>query len=415
VNFDARFDCARAVADTVLFEGYSLYPYRPNATKNQLRWQFGVLVPRAASEATRTDPWWMETQCLMTSDAARVEGKLRFLRIRRRTVESMAGEELPLLEVDGQLLVSWDEGELCEIDVTHALDSAASERRIALDGNQMSETIRDAQGREVARVRRSRAPLELRIAVESSALGAGLLKLRARCENVSACAAPAAPRHDTIRWATLGTHLLLAVEAGEFVSLLDPPAAAVGAAEQCRNVGTYPVLVGEPGRRNLMLSSPIILYDHPAIAPESPGDLFDATEIDEILTLRTLLLTEEEKRLARATDSRVKAVVDRAESLGDESWARLHGAFRPTDVIRIGESEVTVGSRVRLRPGTRRTDAQDLFLEGRTATIHEVKRDVDGRFCLAVTVDGDPAVELNVWHGRYRYFYVDEVEPLHDD
>src|SRR5690349_12588719 len=106
------FDRARAVADAVLFEGYALYPYRPTSTKNQLRWQFGVLAPRTASEATKSDPYWLETQCL-TSGA--VEGVLRFLRLRRRIVETPEGAATSSLDVDGRLLVPWDEGELCEL------------------------------------------------------------------------------------------------------------------------------------------------------------------------------------------------------------------------------------------------------------------------------------------------------------
>ena len=97
---------------------------------------------------------------------------------------------------------------------------------------------------------------------------------------------------------------------GEFVSLLEPPPEFQEAAAACSNVGTWPVLAGEPGQRDTVLSSPIILYDYPQIAPESPGDLFDGTEIDEILSLRILTLTDEEKsamrrsRRARAANSR---------------------------------------------------------------------------------------------------------------
>jgi hypothetical protein len=94
------------------------------------------------------------------------------------------------------------------------------------------------------------------------------------------------------------------------------------------NRHTFPVLVGEPGQRDVMLSSPIILYDHPQIAPESPGDLFDSTEIDEILTLRILTLTDEEKREARATDERARRILDRSEAIPPEIFERLHGAVR---------------------------------------------------------------------------------------
>ena len=228
-----------------------------------------------------------------------------------------------------------------------------------------------------------------------------------------------------------------------FLSLLDPPEWAKPAAEACQNLHTWPVLIGDEGRRDAMLSSPIILYDHPTIAPESPGDLFDATEIDEILTLRTMALTEDEKREARATDERAAAIIDRVDNMPPELLERLHGAVRylkgvegdagrggraaswcrggtrgPTGRCRRRPtgwwwpgSSVAKGSRVRLRPGQRRADAQDMFLAGREATVEAVFLDVDGNRHLAVTLDEDPAADLQRWHGRYLYFSPDEVEP----
>jgi hypothetical protein len=167
------------------------------------------------------------------------------------------------------------------------------------------------------------------------------------------------------------------------------------------------VLAGAPGQSDLLLAAPIILYDHPQVAPESPGDLFDATEIDEILSLRTLALTEEEKRLARATDDRAAAIIDRVEAMSAPTLERLHGTIR--------RAPLGPGSRVRLRPGRRRSDAQDMFLDGMVATVQVVMQDVEDHDCFAVTVDDDPASELFLWHGRYLYFYPDEVEPLPED
>jgi hypothetical protein len=201
------------------------------------------------------------------------------------------------------------------------------------------------------------------------------------------------------------------------------------------------VLIGEEGRRDAMLSSPIILYDHPTIAPESPGDLFDATEIDEILTLRTMALTEDEKREARATDERAAAIIDRVDAMPPELLERLHGAVRylqevegpppavpelvpwwdpgadatvspGTDGVVVAGVRLAKGSRVRLRPGRRRADAQDMFLADRLATVEAVFLDVDGARHLAVTLDEDPAADLQRWHGRFLYFSPDEVEPL---
>jgi hypothetical protein len=246
---------------------------------------------------------------------------------------------------------------------------------------------------------------------------------------------PTAGRDAVIRRSLVAVHTLVAVDEGRFLSLFDPPRFAEPAVASCAQEGTFPVLIDD----SVVLSSPIILYDRPAVAPESEGDLFDATEIDEILALRVLTLTEDEKREARGTDPRSAAVMDRIEAMSPASFEALHGTFRSispvgparepgeferwwepavdasfdpwTDTVRIGGAEVGKGSRVRLHP-TRRADAQDLFVAGRDATVSGVFRDVDDDVQLAVVLDEDPGAELHQWHGRYLYFHLDEVEVL---
>ena len=124
------------------------------------------------------------------------------------------------------------------------------------------------------------------------------------------------------------THTVLRATGGEFVSLTDPPERLRAAAAACQNVGTWPVLVGEPGQRDTLLASPIILEDHPRVAPESPGDLFDGGEIDQLLVLNILALTEEEKAEMRAADPRTRAILERTEALTPDQLMRLHGAIR---------------------------------------------------------------------------------------
>ena len=170
-----------------------------------------------------------------------------------------------------------------------------------------------------------------------------------------------------------------------------------------------------------MLSSPIIMYDHPGVAPESPGDLFDAGEIDEILSLRTLTLTDAEKREARATDPRAKAIVDRVDALPEEVFARLHGAVRSLrsvapedDAVTIDGVRVTRGSRVRLAPRRSGTDAHDVFLRDRTARVHAVLLDVEDERHVAVVLEDDPGADLHEWYGRYYYFAPAELIPIED-
>lgn len=430
------FERARAVADAVLFEGYSLYPYRPTSTKNQLRFQFGVVAPRAFSEVDRGDPWWTETQCLVSSSSpgaapARVRGVVRFLRLRRRTIEGPSGERLESLDLredeggDGELLIAWDEGEVHEIPFTCDLGAGACAFPFALGADEDVDVVHDGRGALAARVIRARAAIEGAIHVEAEPI-AGCVRLRVRVENGTAFAhaSERSARDRALLSSLLGTHVLLSVsgegEAAAFVSLIDPPESAHEAVAACRQTGLWPVLAGDPGSCDVVLAAPIILYDHPQVAPESPGDLFDATEIDEILTLRTRLLTDDEKREARATDARVAALIDRVDAMTGADLARLHGATRelrwsdgrPVRTARLDGVAIAPGSRVRLRPGPRRTDAQDLFLVGMTATVRAVVRDVEDRECLAVTVDDDPGAELHAQRGRYHYFFLDEVEAL---
>jgi hypothetical protein len=408
------FDDVQAVADAVLFEGYALYPYRPSATKNRMRWQFGVLAPRGWSESAGAggDPWWQETQCLIEpaeagGPDAHLTGRCRFLQLRRR--EGSAPSP------------TWDEGDTREVDFEVALATAAAR------GEQVVPFLIPGGTETRDGVEHRRWPISgvIRVTVEPLEGARPLAKLRLRVENVTAWTLPGAPRDEAVRGSLLGCHVLLAVSDGRFLSLLDPPPWAAAAAAGCRNVGTYPVLAGPAGCSDVVLSSPVILYDHPAVSPESPRDLFDSTEIDEILTLRVLTLTDDEKREARASDPRVAALIDGVERLGPEAMSRLHGgarelhdvqppsAERPAPMsLRVGAATVGPGSRVRLRPGSRRTDAQDMFLDGMTATVEAIVRDVEDRDCLAVTLDGDPAAELLRWQRRFLYFHPDEIEPL---
>jgi hypothetical protein len=286
------------------------------------------------------------------------------------------------------------------------------------------EPIHDEQGRLAGRVVREHRAVEGAIRISGARLFAShpLLAVRIRIENLTLTDAPAAPRGEMLGAFLVGTHTLLALTAGEFISLLDPPPWAEDAARACENVGTWPVLVGPPEGRRQMLSSPIILADYPEIAPESAGDLFDATEIDEILTLRTMTLTDDEKREARATDPRAAAIIDRVDGMGAAELDRLHGAIRAPrelpdavpgrDRIEIAGVTVARGSRVRLCPGLGRADAQDMFLAGRVGRVEGVFLDLEDKRYLAVTLEGDPAAEFHRWHGRYLYFAPDEVEPL---
>ncbi|MFG2844163.1 hypothetical protein ACGF12_13475 [Kitasatospora sp. NPDC048296] len=449
-GIERGFAAARQIADAVLLEGYVLYPYRASAAKNQLRWQFGVLVP---PEYTRQggEHSHQRTECVMEARGDdRLAVELRFLRVQRRTVERATAtggfEPVERLELADRVLVEWDEGVEERIELLLPVDELIDEgvqRGFRLPGVGSTELLNE-DGTAVGRLLRRREQIDglVRLTVEELPGPYRAQRLTAVVENASDWTPEQqAGREEALPRSLVSVHLLLGLEHGRFLSVTDPPEWARPAVERCRNERTWPVLAGPEGGSRVMLSSPIILEDHPRIAPESLGTLYDATEIDEILALRTAALTEDEKREARGTDERAGAVIDLAESMPPEVLERLHGAIRglreitggagdaeqpwwdpgndpqvdpERDRVLVDGCPVGAGSRVLLRPGRRRTDAQDLFLDGRTGVVEAVLHDVDGSVHLAVTVEDDPGADLWRAQGRFRYFQPDEVTPLEE-
>jgi hypothetical protein len=176
---------------------------------------------------------------------------------------------------------------------------------------------------------RERRVVEGVVEVSASEIEPCLFRLTIRTSNRTPLVdAGGSDRNGASLSALVSTHAILGVEGGEFVSLMDPPGPWRGAAAACRNVGAWPVLVGEEGKDNMMLSSPIILYDYPQVAPESPGDFFDGAEIDEMLALRIMTLTDEEKGVMASVDERAGALLARTEALAREPLLTLHGTVR---------------------------------------------------------------------------------------
>lgn len=307
---EARFAVARHVADAVLFEGYVLYPYRASAAKNRLRWQFGVLVPPSWSAAAEEHDF-QYTECLMEPrTGAELAVEVRFLRAQRRTVEELRedGTYAPTgeLRLADRVLVAWDEGVEERVTLVVPVGELRGEGTalpFTRPAAEEVEEVTDADGRVLGRLVRRREEISGTLRISAAELDGPyrVERLSVTVENTSSWTAERdTDRHAALPYSLVATHTLLRLDGGSFLSMTDPPEWAKGAVATCRNLHTWPVLAGEPGRDDLMLSSPIILEDHPAIAPESPGALYDATEIDEILALRTAALTDEEKREARA-------------------------------------------------------------------------------------------------------------------
>ena len=335
-------DAAKKIAEAVLYEGYLLWPYRRSARKNQQRWTFGGVYPRAYSEARgEDDPWIMQTQCLVLGDGeTAVEVKVRFLHVVERKVNQKNPEGtlefVDELRVGGERYLSWDEATERELAVGRLKlsDLLGSPRQVDIDIPEGSreEPLAEPSGEVVGAVVRGWRSLRGVIEVGAEPLQGGLFRVTVRITNTTPWGGE--DRESTLKQTFVSTHTALEVEGGDFISLIDPPEELREAAEACENLKTWPVLVGEEGERNMMLSSPIILYDYPQIAPESPGDLFDGTEIDQMLILNVLNLTDEEKEEMRASDPRGREILERCESLSPEELMKLSGTFREIRMLR---------------------------------------------------------------------------------
>ena len=433
---EARLRRARTVADAVLYEGYLLYPYRASSGKNRTRWQFGVLGPPGAADRGLGEADSMTLHTLLTgvTDASALTVHLRFLQLQHRQVHDPSGTAVESLALDGRTELTWDEAVEQERTVTFPLGEHAPARAVAVDGGREVESL-DGGGCVVRR----RWPLSARVTATATRHG-GLTLLEVRVANTH----PDRPgtKSDATRTSLLGAHLLVEADRCAFVSMVDPPDEAKALVRGVQQDRCWPFLAGEEGDTDLLLGSPIILYDYPELAAESAGALFDATEIDEILTLRVMTMTDAEKAEARATDPRAAAIIDRCDAMTPGDLQQLHGIFRDpqgpvggpptftdtggqpwwdpatdasvdpeTDVVVVDGVPIRKGSLVRVRP-KRRADAQDLFFADQVARVTAVLFDVDGDTHVALVLEDDPAGDLHEWYGRYFYFAPDEIEPL---
>jgi len=470
------------IVNAVLYEGYMLYPYRPSSVKNRQRWTFGGVYPQAYSVAQDgADPWIMQTECLVQGDArTELDVEIGFLHLVEREVGALTPplpvwqdltvppyRKVEMLEVGERRHYAWQEATPQRVNVGKlsiaTLSGPAHDVPFAFPGSREIEPLNAANGEVVGVLVRTRQPIEGKIELRAESVADAAFRLTVRIQNSTPLEMGEGMQRDAVSLhALVSCHTILRVRAGEFASLMDPPAPLAAAASECTNIGAWPVLVGDGAERDTLLSSPIILYDYPQIAPESPGDLFDSTEIDEILTLRILAMTDEEKREMAAVDERARALLERTEQLAPEQLQKLHGSMRqlrpvtPVDesvdarpkppwedlgrpvasvdesvraetkppweeldalprlaYLRVNGVELRVGDPVRLKPRGN-ADIFDMALSYKLATIESIERDFENRVHVAVTVDDDPGRDFGLERmpGHRFFFRPDELEPL---
>jgi hypothetical protein len=417
------FDAVQRIADAVLFEGYILYPYRPSAIKNRKRWNFGTLWPREFAEAQQPpESCSFHSEMLIEPGAdCALDLRLRFLQL--------AASDSP----DPQ---AWEQGVVRSktIEDIH-LAQIQLPRAIRLDLGQPSpeeEIVTPASLHHCLAILHLQAELLLE----------NLYRLQITLANETPLLKDARNARATVQsLAFTSAHLLVHVRNGAFVSLLETPPLFSALTASCTNQGVFPVLVGDPGARTMMLCSPIILYDYPAIAPESVANFCDPTEMDEMLALRVLTLTDAEKAEMRAADPRSRLILERTEAVPEEYLLKLHGVIRgmqpsaaltlaqdPADAIqpwnpfeekpgvdsiKVFGIELRKGDRVRIWP-QKRADILDMTVEGKLATIEAIEQDLEDHVQFAVVFDDDPGKDMGLLRqaGHRFFFSPDEIEPL---
>jgi hypothetical protein len=298
-----NFGAVEKIAAAILYEGYILYPYRPTAIKNRQRWNFGTLYPRVYAQAQRPEePYRLVAECLVAADAeASLDVRLRFLQLVRQP-------NAPAL--------AWDEAVERTSEHTNLLLTA-------LIASPLSLTVQ------------MDGDLQIDLSITVQMLENGAARLRLEVQNATHLPnGTGATRDEALPLSFVSAHLLLGVAHGQFVSLLDPGETYRESAAACANQGVFPVLAGDEPERSIMLCSPIILYDYPKIAPESEGDFFDGTEMDEMLTLRVLTLTDAEKQEMLNGDPRARRILERTEALTSDAMLKAHGVIRGLRDIR---------------------------------------------------------------------------------
>jgi hypothetical protein len=364
-------DHLEELVTSLLWEGYALYPYTPGATKNATPTPFGIVYPPAYA-----------TECPGAFDHARLE------------CVADAGPDTTLTAMLRYLAPSGER-------------HVAVERRLELGPVALGERV-------------SRRFDRGRFTIRSERRADGTASVRCCVHNTSE--APAGlDRAGALARSLISTQLLVRIEGGRFRSPLD---------NASTSVNTYPVLATDTD--DAVLGTTYALPDHPRIAPESRGALFDSTEIEEALLLHVQVLSDAERAEIEHADPAVREMIARAAAATPDDIIALHGRVEIRDPVTTsppqeppnlpdpaaGAPEAVVegvrfarGIKVVIRPGPD-ADIQARMLDGRIATIERILTDYDGKTHLGVTIDDDPGQDLMRETGRLLYFFAPEVEVI---
>jgi hypothetical protein len=370
--------------DSLLYEGYALYPYTPGATKNATPTPFGIVYPPVYAATLPSTFDRLELRCaLVAPPDAVLRGEVRCLVASGHRHTAAAHT----LDLPGAMV--------------GALGAQPAEKEVTVDAG-------------------SGPPLRVGLRLGARRLDRATYEVWLRAENRTLVSS-GLDRGGALARSLLATHPVLRVTGGRFVSPLE---------RACPSINTFPVLATPED--DVVIGATIVLPDHPQIAPESRGELFDSTEIEEALLLHVQALSDSEREQIERQDPAVREMIARAAAATPEEIVSLHGRVElrdpqtdepphePSYLVdpRAGEDAVEVdgksfrrGGKVVIRPGPD-ADLHARMLEGRTATIERIFTAYDGATHLAVTIDDDPGQGLLRDTGRYLYFFPPEVEVI---
>lgn len=270
------------IADAILYEGYALFPYRKNALKNRKRFNFGVLSPKVWAEKQTNEQYFQQTEILFSADEnAKIFFKIRYLQLESKEDWQTAHERT--IENSAEII------EKKEFEI--------SDSKFQIDG---------------------------KVQIETENICENLFKLNLKIENLTENSSfKNASREEILPFSFVSTHTIFELENGEFISAIEPPQ-EFSTFSKLENINCFPVLVGDQDKRNFMLSAPIILYDFPEIAQNSFDNFFDGLEIDELMVMNLLALTENEKEEIKKTDAKTRKILEKIENASAEDLLKLH-------------------------------------------------------------------------------------------
>jgi hypothetical protein len=273
----------------LLYEGYALYPYTAGAAKNATPTPFGIVYPPAYAEgsAAAHDRLRLHGIVQGAADAA-VAAEVRFLQAApeggHRAIERRLGVASRTLD---------------------ELAGAPEVQTFTFDGL-------------AGRLRFSAQPLD-----------GDLWRLALCVHNTTAVERAGLDRGAALRSSLLSTHPIVRLEGGTFASPLEREGPAGDAVAGCESINTFPILATPAD--DVLVGAAIVLPDHPQLAPESRGNLFDGTEIEEALVLHVMALSADEREQIAAGDPAIRELVARTVAATPEDLVRLHGRTVLTD------------------------------------------------------------------------------------